>query len=726
VRAASRAWLADPEELEDAFQATFLVLARRAGSIQDPSRLGNWLFGVATKVAARARADARRRRERERQSAEAKGRFAWTDATERGRDAEMELLPAIQEELAHLPTTYRRAIAVCFFEGLTHEEAARRLSWPLGTVKGRLARAKELLRRRLERRGLVASVAVLTGILGRASRARVVPESLIQSTLKLLPLSSSASLLGAIGSSGSYAAVSLAQGVLSTMWMNSAARLTLALGLAGAVTTGAIVKSGQDPSPRSSAPSGEPVAAASVSEGRAEPATQGRRLMDDQEFRAFHRRYLELVRGFQQGKINGEQVADHSNRILKSQMDRELRGVKDDQDEQSIRIAAWQAHYGRLAQLRKLVDVMAEFGRGSKVDRLVIDQYLEQAESELAKLNALNADAPEREIRGGERSDPVSPGDLAPAEAVRTVAIEPASETVPTRASGEETDELPRPHSAPGEPVPVPSESVGNVPPPREPTEAIPNVPGPQPEDVPAGEPASTPAERLPNLPPHTDAAATGEPAPREELPPPREIPTANITEDPATNVTTKDQSQPGDPALPVDSRFLELVGPEDSDPEQTGRILEALDKKISIPFSNETPLEDVIKYIQTSTMSPTLPEGIPIYVDPQSLAENEVTLQSPILIRLEGVKLKTTLRLLLRQHSLTYSVQEGLLIIHTPGRYRIHGEEAEEPVAVGEAPAGVPGGMGGFGGTGTGGLGGTGGGGGFRSIPVFDFSPRP
>jgi hypothetical protein len=114
---------------------------------------------------------------------------------------------------------------------------------------------------------------------------------------------------------------------------------------------------------------------------------------------------------------------------------------------------------------------------------------------------------------------------------------------------------------------------------------------------------------------------------------------------------------------------------PIDTDPEQTQAINEALDKKISTPFRVETPLEDVLNYIQDATKGKSLPNGIPIYVDLPSLSDVEATSQSPITIYLDGVKLRTTLRLMLRQLHLTYTVSDGVLVIHSDqdDAYTIH-----------------------------------------------------
>ena len=132
--------LADPHDIEDAFQATFLILVRKARAIRDRELLGPWLYGVARRVANRARADASRRRTRERSGAE---EAAMESPGVRDPD---ELRAVLDEELGRLPEKYRAPLVLCYLEGLTHDEAALRLRCPVGTVRSRMTRARETLR----------------------------------------------------------------------------------------------------------------------------------------------------------------------------------------------------------------------------------------------------------------------------------------------------------------------------------------------------------------------------------------------------------------------------------------------------------------------------------------------------------------------------------------------------------------------------------------------------
>ena len=140
--------LLDPNDVEDAFQATFLILVKKARSLWVADSLGPWLHRVAHRVATRARSSAARRHEHERRAAAA--RAAWCEDR---RDWE-DLVALLHEEIDRLPERYRVPVVLCDLQGLTHEKAARHLGWPVGTVKSRLARARELLRGRLSRRGL--------------------------------------------------------------------------------------------------------------------------------------------------------------------------------------------------------------------------------------------------------------------------------------------------------------------------------------------------------------------------------------------------------------------------------------------------------------------------------------------------------------------------------------------------------------------------------------------
>ncbi len=212
--------LRDRHDAEDAFQATFLLLARKAGTIRGNGLLGPWLYRVAHRVAVRASLGSARRRGRERPDADAASEAPAPD----GSPADRDLPLAIHEELARLPEKYRVPVTLCYLEGLTHEEAAARLRWPVGTVKGRLSRARNRLRDRLAVRGLAAPVGLLAASLARDARAAM-PPSLVDSTVR-----AATSVAAGKAATGlvSAAAVSLAEGVANAMFLKKLKTAALA------------------------------------------------------------------------------------------------------------------------------------------------------------------------------------------------------------------------------------------------------------------------------------------------------------------------------------------------------------------------------------------------------------------------------------------------------------------------------------------------------------------
>jgi RNA polymerase sigma factor (sigma-70 family) len=172
--------LRDPNDVEDAFQATFLVLVRRARALWVEDSLAPWLHRVARRIAVRARTGAARRRDRERRAAEAR------PATVPGGEHDDGLMALLHEEIDRLPERCRVPMVLCDLEGMTHEQAARRLSWPVGTVKSRLMSGRERLRARLVRRGVAPAVALTTATLAAPARSAfaVVPANLVEATAR--------------------------------------------------------------------------------------------------------------------------------------------------------------------------------------------------------------------------------------------------------------------------------------------------------------------------------------------------------------------------------------------------------------------------------------------------------------------------------------------------------------------------------------------------------------
>src|SRR5262249_43260320 len=154
---------------EDAFQATFLVLARKAASIARPERLANWLYGVAYHTALKARDSAMKRRAREAQWRPTAG----LEDRPAGLGPDWQLF--LDQELSRLPDRYREAVVLCDLQGKTRREAARQLGIPEGTLSGRLTTARRMLARRLARQGLVLGAGFLATVLAQAQAGARVP-----------------------------------------------------------------------------------------------------------------------------------------------------------------------------------------------------------------------------------------------------------------------------------------------------------------------------------------------------------------------------------------------------------------------------------------------------------------------------------------------------------------------------------------------------------------------
>jgi RNA polymerase sigma factor (sigma-70 family) len=226
--------LAHRQDAEDAFQATFLILARKAAAVGRRQLLANWLFGVARRAALNLRA-LRARRARHEQSY---GDLPDVQATvEKPWD---DIHAVLDEELARLPAKYRLPLLLCGLEGMTHAEAGKYLGWPTGTVAGRLSRGRERLRTRLLRRGVTAPTAVLAAIFAPDAVSAAVPPQLVADSIR-----GAAALVTAGPSAAaviSPAVVMLMRGVLLKMFLSRLltttavlAALVLTLGSAGAV-----------------------------------------------------------------------------------------------------------------------------------------------------------------------------------------------------------------------------------------------------------------------------------------------------------------------------------------------------------------------------------------------------------------------------------------------------------------------------------------------------------
>jgi RNA polymerase sigma factor (sigma-70 family) len=198
--------LRNDADSEDAFQATFLVLVRKAGAIRQRQLLGNWLYGVAHNTALKAKAMIRKRQQKESEAG----------ATARAQSAGavwQRLQELLDAEMSVLSDKYRAAIVLCDLEGKSIKEAARQLGWPQGTLATRLARGRALLARRLAGHGLALSAGALATLLCDSAASASVPPLLAAGTVS----AASGYYAGAVSGLVPGHVVALAENVLSSM-----------------------------------------------------------------------------------------------------------------------------------------------------------------------------------------------------------------------------------------------------------------------------------------------------------------------------------------------------------------------------------------------------------------------------------------------------------------------------------------------------------------------------
>ena len=298
-----RRMLPGSHDAEDAFQATFLILVRRAASIGRREQLANWLYGVAVRTAKEARRRAARRHARER-------RLMDVSKVEPAHvEDQAELLPLLDEELNRLPPRYRAALVVCELEGKSRREAAELLGLPEGTLSTHLARGRKLLRERLVKRGVSLGIGAWAGLPGGAVDAAV-PDRLLDSTIRaaLGPVSG-----GVASGTVSATVAALAEGVLKMMVLTRLTLLVAGLMVVGMASLTACVVWAAIP-----AASDEPPKA----QAAAKPAAAGAR---DQAVAA---------RDARQDRVRGVVVDEAGNPVagieVKTFKDRQPRAVTDE------------------------------------------------------------------------------------------------------------------------------------------------------------------------------------------------------------------------------------------------------------------------------------------------------------------------------------------------------------------------------------------------------------
>jgi RNA polymerase sigma-70 factor (ECF subfamily) len=226
--------LGNDHDAEDAFQATFLVLVRRAADVRPRSRLGNWLYGVACRTAREARRAAARRRAKE------------ALAMPRPHSAEdpwAELRLVLDRELARLPERYRVVLVLCDLERRTRKAAAEHLGWHEGTVSSRLSRARELLARRLRRHGAILSGGLLVAFLGSGTGAAAVPAPLAAQTVEAATLLAAGSAAGVL----TPQTAALVERTVRAMWLAKLKTLGAVVAVLGVAAAAAFRSAAQPP-----------------------------------------------------------------------------------------------------------------------------------------------------------------------------------------------------------------------------------------------------------------------------------------------------------------------------------------------------------------------------------------------------------------------------------------------------------------------------------------------
>ena len=225
-------------DAEDAFQATFLVLIRRAASVSPREMVGNWLYGVAHQTALKARATAAKRQARERQVTAMPEPAAAPEP-----ESWQRLEPLLDQELSRLPAKYRGAIVLCDLEGKTRKEVARQLRIPEGTLSSRLTTARKMLARRLARHGLAISAGALAVALAQEAVAAAAPAAVTLATIKTATLvaAGTAAATGAVP----VKVAALTEGMLKAMLLTKL-KIAAVLLLAVAVTGVGLLLQAQD------------------------------------------------------------------------------------------------------------------------------------------------------------------------------------------------------------------------------------------------------------------------------------------------------------------------------------------------------------------------------------------------------------------------------------------------------------------------------------------------
>ena len=231
VLATCRAVLRNEHDVEDAFQATFLVLAKKARSIRESETLGGWLHRVAYRASVQASVQARKRKRNEAEAAA----MAPPDASRPATEIDVDLRPVLHEEIERLPESHRLAVVLCDLQGLTYEQAAEQLRWTVPTLRCRLAKARQVLKGRLTRRGLAPP----------AVGPMLIPKPVLPS---IPPALLRATVLAATGGGSASVGVTLLTHLLLRGMLMTKIKIASTAALAAlALATGGVIAAGSGP-----------------------------------------------------------------------------------------------------------------------------------------------------------------------------------------------------------------------------------------------------------------------------------------------------------------------------------------------------------------------------------------------------------------------------------------------------------------------------------------------
>ena len=618
--------LDDPNDVSDAFQATFLVLVKRADSLRRHDQLGGWLYGVALRVARRARAESCKRKSRQ-VPLDPEGP-ADLDGSRAEAEVQLaELRAVLHDELGRLPQTYREAVVLCWLEGRTHDEAARRLGWPIGTVKGRLSRAGELLRDRLKRRGLTASTASIIALLASQVDAAL-PAGWVELVSTTAIAQSGRSLVATV-SAGlvSAQAVVLSKGVLRAMSLSQiklAATACAAVGIALGTGFYAQGQGGSSPQPRPSASVAGQKPGDSASTKATGPALPAVFPPIADERIAVSRRGLEAAtKSYKEGNAKIATMSTWSRRLLNAQL------TADHSSQGSLK-----ALEEFVARSEKYLDAerkMSASGNGTLLEVAEAEYDLADAKLRLSALKT-QAESSSAQFGGMGMGMGMGGGGPMPGGAGRSGMPGMGGGMGGPGGMGMGMGEGPMPGGAGRSGMPGMGGGMGMG-------GGIGGRPGGGPVAMAGG---------MPGIPSGGSGMMAGE---------------GGGGFGGGSGGGSGGAVFEGGGGLSDSRRKPAPHKPNPADDSLNKAINDLLEQPIPLKFPTETPLEEVLKYVKEHLKGKD-GKSVPIYVDPRALEVEEKTMTSPITIDIEGVPLRTTLRLALAQIDLVYRVEDGVLMI--------------------------------------------------------------